>query len=338
MCCVAVSGYGIRGDGCFQFGYFLLGEAQFGGGDVLFEVGAALGAGDGEEVVSLGEDPGESQLAGLDAFAVGDGADAIDEQLVLAGGVSGEAWVAGSAEVLVVELGGVGERAGEEAAAEGAVGDEADAELANGGEYLGFNVALPEGVLGLESGDGVDFVGAADGGRGGFGEAEVLHLSRVDELRHGSDGVFDGSVGIDAVLVVEVDVIDAETLQGGVAGLLDVLRFAGDGPEAGIIFLADVGELGREEDLVTARFDGAADELLVVTDTVHVGGVEEVAAEVECAEDGGGGFSIVALAVELTHTHAAETHAGDDCALFAENTSTKTHWYFDAREEERIER
>ena len=52
----------------------------------------------------------------------------------------------------------------------------------------------------------------------GLGEAQVADLARLDELRHGADGLLDRDRRVDAVLVVEVDVVDAEALQGGVAG------------------------------------------------------------------------------------------------------------------------
>ena len=55
-------------------------------------------------------------------------------------------------------------------------------------------------------------------------EAQPAHLAGRDELGHGADGLFDGDLGIDAVLVVEVDVIDAEALQAGVAGRAHVIR------------------------------------------------------------------------------------------------------------------
>ena len=42
---------------------------------------------------------------------------------------------------------------------------------------------------------------------------------------------------------------------------------------------------------------------------------KKVDAEIERAQHRGGGFVVVALAVELAHPHAAETHAGDDRAL-----------------------
>jgi hypothetical protein len=58
---------------------------------------------------------------------------------------------------------------GEEAFAERAVGDQADAELFEQRDDFGFGLAPPEGVLGLERGDGMDGVGAADGLSSGFG-------------------------------------------------------------------------------------------------------------------------------------------------------------------------
>ena len=59
------------------------------------------------------------------------------------------------------------------------------------------------------------------GGR--LGQAEVADLPGRDELGHGADGLLDRDGLVDAVLVVEVDVVDAEPLQAGVAGGPDVL-------------------------------------------------------------------------------------------------------------------
>ena len=52
--------------------------------------------------------------------------------------------------------------AGQEAAPQGAVGDEADAEFAAGRQNLVFGVAAPQRIFGLQGGDGVD--GARRGG------------------------------------------------------------------------------------------------------------------------------------------------------------------------------
>ncbi len=57
----------------------------------------------------------------------------------------------------------------------------------------------------MQGGDGLDGVGAADVLDAGFGEAEVLDLAGGDEVLDGSGYVFDGDIGVDAVLVEEVD-------------------------------------------------------------------------------------------------------------------------------------
>ena len=46
--------------------------------------------------------------------------------------------------------------------------------------------------------------------------AEEADLSLPDQFGHGADRLLDGHGGIDAVLVVEVEVLDAEPLEGAV--------------------------------------------------------------------------------------------------------------------------
>ena len=60
--------------------------------------------------------------------------------------------------------------------------------------------------------------------RRGLGEPEVPHLALLDELGHRADGVLDRRLGIDPVLVVEVDRVHAEALQRRLAGRADVVR------------------------------------------------------------------------------------------------------------------
>ena len=94
-----------------------------------------------------------------------------------------------------------------------------------------------------------------------------------------------GVVRVDAVLVVEVDVIDAEPLQARVARAAHVLGLAVDAAVARAVRVAHDAELRGEDDLVAAIADRPADELLVRERAVDVGGVEEVDAELERAMD-----------------------------------------------------
>jgi hypothetical protein len=54
----------------------------------------------------------------------------------------------------------------------------------------------------------------------------VAHLPGAHEVGHRADGVLDGHGRVDAMLIVEVDVIDAEARERCVAGLADVLGIA----------------------------------------------------------------------------------------------------------------
>jgi hypothetical protein len=65
------------------------------------------------------------------------------------------------------------------------------------------------------------------------------------------------------VLVVQVEVVDAQPLQRRVAGLADVPGVTADA-QPGALGIADDAELGRELHLLAAARDGPADQLLVV--------------------------------------------------------------------------
>src|SRR5690349_13344099 len=151
---------------------------------------------------------------------------------------------------------------------------------------------------------------AADRRRRRLAEAEVAHLPLLHELRHRPDGLLDRHVVVDAMLIIEVDVVDAEPLERGVAGATHVLRGAVDA-EAVALLVADVAELRGENDLVASALDRPTDEPLVGERAVHVGGVEEVDAEVERAVNGRDRRGFIAARVEVGHAHTAEAEGGD---------------------------
>ena len=129
-----------------------------------------------------------------------------------------------------------------------------------------------------------------------------------------------GTFGIDAMLVVEVDVVDAEAVQRRRRSLPHVLRAAVDARGRLPSCLAHVAELGGEHDLVAAAADRLADQLLVGEGAVHIGGVEKIDAEIERAMDRGDRLVVVAAAIELGHAHAAESQRGNGEAGGAEGS------------------
>jgi hypothetical protein len=91
---------------------------------------------------------------------------------------------------------------GEETVAERKVGNEADAQLAQQRQELVLRIAGSEGIFCLQRGDGMHGVSTPDCGGASLGKADVADLAFDHQLGHGADGVLDGSLWIDPMLVV----------------------------------------------------------------------------------------------------------------------------------------
>lgn len=152
-----------------------------------------------------------------------------------------------------------------------------------------------------------------------LGQAEEPDLALLHQPGHGPDRLLDRRVGIDAVEVVEVDVIDAEPLQAAVDGATDVSGAAvrlQPGP-LGVVVDA---ELGGDEGPVAAVLQRLADQHLVGVGPVHLGGVEEGHAQLERPVDDLDGLRLVGAAVEGAHAHAAEADGGNFGTVAAQAT------------------
>ena len=120
--------------------------------------------------------------------------------------------------------------------------------------------------------------------RARLAQPDKPHLAALDEPAHLADRVLDRHVGIDAVLVIQVDHFEAEPLQARVAGLPDIFGAAVDAVRAaGVLRLA---ELGRDHETVAPLApEGAAEQFLVLAPAIHVGTVEMIDPEIERAMD-----------------------------------------------------
>src|SRR5712664_151113 len=120
-----------------------------------------------------------------------------------------------------------------------------------------------------------------------------------------TDGLLDRHGPIDAVLIVQVDVVDAEASQRGIARGLDVL-----GPAV----LADefavrsphVAEFRGQDDPRALPFDRLPDQDLVRVGSVDVRRIEEGDAQIQGAVNCRDGLCIVPASVEVRHTHASQ--------------------------------
>ena len=129
-----------------------------------------------------------------------------------------EARVAG-ARVARGEVGEIGDDPGQQAAAERRVGDKRDAEILDRLARLGRLLAIEQREFALHRGDRVDRMGPPEPLRPRLAEPDKPHLAALDEPAHRADRLLDRHVGIDPVLVIEVDHIEPEPLQARVAGL-----------------------------------------------------------------------------------------------------------------------
>src|ERR1700683_1941553 len=106
---------------------------------------------------------------------------------------------------------------------------------------------------------------AADGLRLRLADPERAHLALFDQFRHGAERLFDRHGGVDPVLVIKIDDIDAEPLQARLART-QYISGASIGDLA--VPAAKVAELRRQNDVVAAAFDRLADEFLIVAEAV----------------------------------------------------------------------
>jgi hypothetical protein len=212
------------------------------------------------------------------------------------------------ARVLRRQLAALADGAGQEAAAERAVGDEADAELPADSEDLALDVARPQRILGLQRRHLVRRMGAPDGLGRRLRDAEMAHLALSDELGHGADRVLDRHGGVDAMDVVEIDRLNGEAAQAGLAGLSDVCRPAVDGGRP--VRLPEIAEFCRHHVFVAPSSDRAADQLLVPPLPIGVGSVDEIDAELGRAVERRDRLGRIRLAIDRRHAHAAEPDGG----------------------------
>src|SRR5262245_45767666 len=102
---------------------------------------------------------------------------------------------------------------------------------------------------------------ASDGVRCGLGPAKEAHLTRLNELGHSADGFLDRRVGINSMLIIEVDPFDLHPAQGCLASRTHIVGFSID-TDKRAIRPPNIAKLGGEHDLVAAILDGFSNQLL----------------------------------------------------------------------------
>jgi hypothetical protein len=295
---VALAGGGAVGRYFVDAPQIVGGEFHVQGGDVFFQIIAAFGTGDGDDVVAFGKQPGQGELTRSAVLFFGQLFNTRDEIEILLKVFALEAWRK-AAIVIFAEVLEFFDLACQEPTAERAVSNEGDAQFTRGRKDFIFGIARPKRVFRLQGCDGMNGVSAANGGGRSFGKAEETDFSFAHQLSHGAHGFFDRSLGINAMLVIKVDRVDVETLEAGFTAGAHVFGPAVDSANVGIGAIADDGKFGGKENFVAAIADGSTNKDFIVPVAVHIGGVEKIDSQLDRTMDSGDGFVVVARAVKF---------------------------------------
>lgn len=153
----------------------------------------------------------------------------------------------------------------------------------------------------------MDIVRLAQGGSVDLGQAEVQDFAFGDQPGHCPYRLLDRDLRVDAVEVVEVDVIGAEPPQGRFARRLHVVRTP---VQAAPAVGEDEPEPGCQTHSIPAARQGMPHQSLVGAIRIRVRGVEKEHSELECSIDGGRRARLAAGTVDVGHGHAAEPKGG----------------------------
>ena len=91
------------------------------------------------------------------------------------------------------------------------------------GSISGLRFSPPQRVLALQGRHGLHGVSAANGLRRRLRQPEMFHFAALDQFLDRSGHVLDGDLGVDAVLVEQIDGLHAQPAQRIVGDLLDVV-------------------------------------------------------------------------------------------------------------------
>src|SRR5579864_1998906 len=170
----------------------------------------------------LREQPRKRYLSGSRLLLLRDFAKQVNQRLIRFPSFRREARE-GAAEVRAVEFCIFINLSRQEALTQRAVRNEADSEFFKGGQHFLFRFAEPKRVFALDSGDWLNRVCATDRLCCRFRHAEVLYLALLNQFLHGARHVFNGHVGVNTVLIEQIDSFYLESFQRVLCHLLDTL-------------------------------------------------------------------------------------------------------------------
>lgn len=286
-------------------------QGDVGRREVLFHALYAARAGDGHDPRLFVDHPAEANLCHRRILFLCHGADEVERLLIVGEAFRRELEAAAAVIFRVVEGGTLCVAAGEEAFCKRRVCDERDAELLKNGEEV-FGLAV-DGVIHILHGrNGADGVCAAQVIFCDAGDAPRTDFALFFELRHGLGYNFRLRFGVDAVLIVKVDVIGLQALEAAFDRLADG---GGAAVEQHFVIAELYAALCGEDKLIADALDAEADGFFIVgggavrvCTGVALGGIEESVAHLKRGLDFVCGIGFFERCAErVGKPHAAET-------------------------------
>jgi len=125
-----------------------------------------------------------------------------------------------------------------------------------------------------------------------LGKTDVKPLAFADQLAQHAHRLLDGDLGIDPVLVIEVDPIRPEALQRPFDGTANIGGRAVDARGAGFAVEAEA-PLGGQNEAIALAFDGLTQQQLVAVRSIDFRGIEKGHSKVDRRMDRGDRFGVV---------------------------------------------
>src|SRR5271166_6957064 len=140
----------------------------------------------------------------------------------------------------------------------------------------------------------------------------MLDFARLNQALHRAGDVLDRHIGVDAVLVEDVDPVHLEARQHRIGGPLYMLGSAAEAGASHPGFGIDVpAELRRNYDLATHRPERLADQFFVGPRAIRLGGVEEGYAQLMRAADDADCLGMIGrLAIGRSKAHCPKADFG----------------------------
>ena len=132
------------------------------------QIFAPAGSRNRDNIASARKHPRQSELTGCTVLFARNVINAIDDFQILLKILPLKPWMI-SPIVIGSQIFGLFYLAGQKAAAQGAIGHKGDSQLSAYIQHPIFRIARPQGILALQSGDSMNFRGAANGFAARFG-------------------------------------------------------------------------------------------------------------------------------------------------------------------------